>query len=119
MGHSRGQSETSAARSGSGLGHRRERSEASVMDRGRPKKRQDGTVGRSPSTKAAQIAEQKAFETLPQGVKASQSHVKFDQTELDALRMQAIGQAAKFEVLNVKDVDSLSRVSLRHHSSPC
>jgi hypothetical protein len=78
------------------------------MDRGRPKKRADGTIIKSAETKAS---EQKAFESLPQGIKATDASSLYSNAEMDMLRKQAIGQAAKFEVLNSKDVERLSRVS--------
>lgn len=51
-----------------------------------------------------------AFEHLPQGVKAAQASSKLTQTEIETLRCQAIGQVCRFEVLNSKDVEALSRV---------
>ncbi len=113
-GHSRGQSDSGGDRPAySRMGHRRELSEASIMDRGRPKKRVDGSpIKLKQSSKQSQLAaEQKAFETLPEGIKASDAQSRLEQTDIEALREQAIGQAAKFEVLNMKDVESLSRVS--------
>jgi hypothetical protein len=95
-------------------GHQRSGSDVSVMERGRPKKRSDGSPvkastsrhGRNPS------AEQKAaFVTLPSGTRATEASTKLEMNEIEVLRKQAIGQAAKFEVLCAKDVDSLSRVS--------
>jgi hypothetical protein len=80
------------------------------MDRGRPKKRPEGTTPRPSVSKVTQLAEQKAFESLPQGIKANESHARYDPTEINALRNQALGQAAKFEVLSFKDVEVLSRV---------
>jgi len=111
MGHSRGQSE-STQRSGYAMGHRRGESEASIMDRGRPKKRADGSpIKRTMSKRSASI-EQKAFESLPQGIRATNASSTLPSSEIETLRKQAIGQASRFEVLNSKDVESLSRVSL-------
>jgi len=78
------------------------------MDRGRPKKRADGSSIKSATTKAI---EQKAFITLPTGVKASDAASKFSAQDIETLRQQAQGQAAQFEVLASKDVGELSRVS--------
>jgi hypothetical protein len=78
------------------------------MDRGRPKKRADGSSIKSATTKAQ---EQRAFITLPAGVKASDASSKFSPQDIEALRKQAQGQAAQFEVLAAKDVGELSRVS--------
>lgn len=80
------------------------------MDRGRPKRRADGSmIKRKPSVHS--VEEQKAFETLPQGVKASEASSVLPETEIEALLKQAVGQASRFEVLTSKDVDALSRVS--------
>ncbi|CAD6445549.1 4f996116-5b3e-4642-89ea-7400426f01cf [Sclerotinia trifoliorum] len=117
-GHSRNQSETiptKQQRSDSfskGASHRRRESESStsIMDRGRPKKRSDGSPIKAMSSKRAPtLEEQLAFEHLPQGVKAAQASSKLTQTEMETLRCQAIGQVCRFEVLNSKDVDDLSR----------
>ncbi|KAF7870584.1 hypothetical protein EAF04_004328 [Stromatinia cepivora] len=117
-GHARNQSETISTqqqRSGSfsnSVSHRRGGSESgpSVTDRGRPKKRSDGSPIKAASSKRTPtLEEQLAFEHLPQGVKAAQASSKLTQTEMETLRCQAIGQACRFEVLNSKDVDDLSR----------
>jgi hypothetical protein len=107
--HARGQSDSSTFFALS-RGHLRGESDASIMDRGRPKKRPDGspvTLRRTPSKK---LRDQQAFEMLPRGTKATDAASKFDESEIDVLKKQAIGQAAKFEVLAVKDVEGLSRV---------
>ncbi|TVY73184.1 hypothetical protein LSUE1_G008561 [Lachnellula suecica] len=108
MGHSRGQSEVTS-RQGPSLGHRRGESEASIMDRGRPKKRADGSPMKRTMSKRSQSQEQKAFETLPHGIRATDASSKLPTSEVETLRRQAIGQASRFEVLNTKDVESLSR----------
>lgn len=77
------------------------------MDRGRPKKRADGSSIKSATTKEN---EQRAFVTLPTGIKASDASSKFSPQDIEALRQQARGQAAQFEVLDSKDVGDLSRV---------
>jgi hypothetical protein len=85
------------------------------MDRGRPKKRADGspvprtTSRRSPSASAALLEEQKAFEHLPSGHLATTASTLLPASEVETLRKQAIGQASRFQVLNAKDVDTLSR----------
>ena len=95
------------------MGHRRGESEASIMDRGRPKKRPDGSpIKRTPSKRVASSEEQKAFETLPQGYRAVDAPSLLPATEIEVLRKQAIGQASRFEVLGSKDVEALSRVYL-------
>lgn len=94
------------------------------MDRGRPKKRADGSLIKASPTKTAisrrspTSEEQLAFEHLPQGVNAAQASSKLTQTEMEALRCQAIGQVCRFEVLSAKDVDALSRVCGPPPASP-
>jgi hypothetical protein len=87
------------------------------MDRGRPKKR-TGDLSSSPLRRKPSIhsttthntpEEQKAFETLPSGIRASDVSSQMSPTEIDILRKQAIGQASRFEILNAKDVEDLSR----------
>ncbi|KAH9217734.1 Up-regulated during septation-domain-containing protein [Leptodontidium sp. 2 PMI_412] len=116
-------------------GHRRHESEsaASIMDRGRPKKRSPSEGSpvkrsnskRSPSipTSASQTQsqpsesnsprdrseEQRAFEHLPTGHSATTAHTHLALSEIAALRKQAIGQASRFQVLCTKDVEALSR----------
>ncbi|KFY23586.1 hypothetical protein V493_05768 [Pseudogymnoascus sp. VKM F-4281 (FW-2241)] len=104
--HTRGLSESSSFAVVTRPGHRRTESEASIMDRGRPKKRPDGSSIKSATTKEN---EQRAFMTLPTGVKASDASSKFSPQDIEALRQQAQGQAAQFEVLASKDVGELSR----------
>jgi hypothetical protein len=82
------------------------------MDRGRPKKRSD-----SIKSTATKNNEQKAFETLPQGIKASDALSKLSAQDIESLKRQALGQAAQFEVLNAKDVNDLSRVSFSRTST--
>lgn len=93
--------------------HRRNVSEsgstASIMDRGRPRKRNDG-IKRSAS-KTSKSAERRAFETLPKGWKVIDAAQMLEQAERAALHKQAMQQAARFEVMRKEDVDSLSRVS--------
>ncbi|TGO38353.1 hypothetical protein BHYA_0076g00040 [Botrytis hyacinthi] len=121
-GHFRNQSETFVQQPRAGtlahdVPHRRGGSESgpSIMDRGRPKKRSDGSPIKASapkllhSKKTPTSEEQMAFENLPQGVKAAQASSKLTQTEMETLRCQAIGQVCRFEVLNSKDVEALSR----------
>ncbi|KAI9647939.1 hypothetical protein NHQ30_004329 [Ciborinia camelliae] len=102
------------------ISHRRGGSEtrSSIMDRGRANSRADGSPIKTTSSKGTPSLtpeEQLAFEYLPQGVKAAQASTKLTKSEIETLRCQAIGQVSRFEVLNSKDVDTLSRVC---HSSP-
>ncbi|TGO48754.1 hypothetical protein BOTNAR_0460g00060 [Botryotinia narcissicola] len=121
-GHFRNQSETFVQQPRAGtlahnVPHRRGGSESgpSIMDRGRPKKRSDGSPIKASAPKpfhskrTPTSEEQMAFEHLPQGVKATQASSKLTQTEMETLKCQAIGQVCRFEVLNSKDVEALSR----------
>ncbi|PKS07713.1 hypothetical protein jhhlp_006321 [Lomentospora prolificans] len=101
-------------------GHRRGVSESgSIMDRGRPKKRNDvrnnngPLLKRADSKKRSQSAERRAFEQLPKGWKASEAPNALTPNEVSELYRQAVGQAARFEVLRKEDVEALSR-ELRH-----
>ncbi|KAM3075153.1 hypothetical protein ACMFMG_007393 [Clarireedia jacksonii] len=118
-GHFRNQSETVAINQQRTQGlhrtpsHRRGGSESgtSIMDRGRPKKRTDGSPIKSiPSKKVAPTSEEQlAFDYLPQGVRPTQASTKLTVQEMETLRRQALGQVTQFEVLNPRDVDALSR----------
>ncbi|KAI6082582.1 hypothetical protein F4821DRAFT_272374 [Hypoxylon rubiginosum] len=106
------------ARTGPTLLHKRGQSDSgSIMDRGRPRKRADGTpIGgghKRSASKRSLSAERRAFETLPQGWKSSEAPKNIDSTEIAYLQKQALGQALRFEVLRRDDVESLSK-ELRH-----
>ncbi|KAK8089270.1 hypothetical protein PG997_004231 [Apiospora hydei] len=108
-----------AQRSATVTSHRRNKSEsASIMDRGRPRKRSDGTpVGgglkRAASKKNKDEDQRRAFEELPQGWKPEEAATQLDQAEADYIHKQALGQVLRFEVLKRDDVESLSK-ELRH-----
>ncbi|KAI0875653.1 hypothetical protein GGS24DRAFT_282297 [Hypoxylon argillaceum] len=100
--------------SNSSLAHRRGQSDSgSIMERGRPRKRVDGTpIGgthRRTESKRSLSTERRAFETLPQGYRPSEAAKRLDQAETAHLQKQALGQAARFEVLRREDVDNLSK----------
>ncbi|KAI0472920.1 hypothetical protein GGR56DRAFT_667222 [Xylariaceae sp. FL0804] len=108
--------------SASAVSHRRNQSDsASVMERGRPRKRSDGTpiggthkrINSNRDVSADISAERKAFETLPQGWKPSEAVDSLQETEVAYLQNQARDQALRFEVLRKEDVESLSK-ELRH-----
>lgn len=95
------------------FGHRRGASEGAnaIMDRGRPKKRSET----SPTMYSASVTEsaseeRKAFEALPQSYIPAAANASMPADEINTLRKQAIGQAARFGVLSAKDVDMLSKV---------
>lgn len=54
--------------------------------------------------------------TLPQGLKAASAASTFSEADITRLHQQALGQAARFEVLAVRDVDDLSKVYLSQPS---
>lgn len=109
LGHYRGQSDTGANWSSSSL-HLGEQSEASVVNRGRPRKRSNLCPITHRQSPSRLLADRKAFETLPEGTKAIDVPQRLNKVEIEALKVQAIGQAANFEVLGMKDVESLSKV---------
>ncbi|KAM0809343.1 putative Up-regulated during septation-domain-containing protein [Seiridium cardinale] len=105
-------------RSNPAMGHRRNQSDTgSIMERGRPRKRFDGTsLGvslRRTGSKRSKSAERRAFETLPQGWKPSEAAKMMESDEVSYLQKQALGQAMRFEVLKKEQVESLSK-ELRH-----
>ncbi|KAI0134632.1 Up-regulated during septation-domain-containing protein [Xylariales sp. AK1849] len=107
-----------APRSGTAMTHRRNQSDTgSIMERGRPRKRLDGTsVGGGltrKGSKRSKSAERRAFEALPQGWKPNEATKMMEQSEVAYLQKQALGQAMRFEVLKKDDVESLSK-ELRH-----
>ncbi|KAI1400067.1 hypothetical protein F4819DRAFT_497591 [Hypoxylon fuscum] len=114
------------SRTGPSLHKRGQSESASIMDRGRPRKRSDGTpigsgfggvvVGaghKRSASKRSLSAERRAFETLPQGWKSSEAITNLELNEVVYLQKQALGQALRFEVLKKDDVESLSK-ELRH-----
>lgn len=96
------------------MSHRRNQSDTgSIMERGRPRKRVDGTsVGvplRRTASKRSKSAERRAFEILPEGWKPTEASKMIDREELAGLQKQAYGQAMRFEVLKKEHVESLSK----------
>lgn len=90
------------------------------MERGRPRKRADGTsisgkAAKRSDSRQSSSAERKAFEELPSGWKPSDARHLIEASELDHLRRQAEDQAFRFDVLRKEDVDRLSQVS---HQNP-
>ncbi|KAJ3577926.1 hypothetical protein NPX13_g2641 [Xylaria arbuscula] len=101
-------------RCSSAMAHKRGQSDSgSIMERGRPRKRTDGTLigtkHKRTESKRSLSAERRAFETLPQGFRPQDALMKLDQAETSHLQKQALGQAARFEVLRKEDVDNLSK----------
>ena len=95
--------------------HRREESEGSVLDRGRPTKRIEGVIKKKLGTRYALPED---YTTLPTGCSAFAAPFQMLQEEIEALHRQARTQAEKFEVLRYSEVKDLSRVSLWIPLSP-
>ncbi|KAG6009052.1 hypothetical protein E4U21_003383 [Claviceps maximensis] len=102
------------------LHHHRGKSESSNfgMDRGRDRKRVDIRNNSGPllesndcngHKKRAISLERRAFEELPKGCQPAEASYKLSANDLLALQKQALEQAERFEVLNVDDVDTLSK----------
>ncbi|PTB69709.1 hypothetical protein BBK36DRAFT_1165952 [Trichoderma citrinoviride] len=100
--------------------HRRFASDSqSAQHRGRTKKRSEQhkksnshpTVPHTSSgeKKRSKSAEQRAFEELPSGCRPLQAVSQMSANDLGILRQQALGQAERFEVLQVDDVERLSK----------
>ncbi|KAH6609625.1 hypothetical protein Trco_002971 [Trichoderma cornu-damae] len=108
-------SATRAEEGSRGHGHRRFASESQgIMDRGRPRKRAEPHMESSShpdndEKKRSRSAEQRAFEELPQGCRPAKAASQMGANDLAILRQQALGQAERFEVLQIEDVESLSR----------
>jgi hypothetical protein len=90
--------------------HVREGSGDSVMDRGRPPKRT-----RSPTKKGIMASGNSSpndltCDNLPTGLPANTASTSLSGEDLRRLEHQARSQAARFEVLQVKDVKALSQV---------
>lgn len=86
------------------------------MHRGRPRKRaeshQKSDSHSQPSCgekKRSKSAEQRAFEELPQGIRPAKAAAQMSANDLAILHQQALGQVERFEVLQIEDVESLSR----------
>lgn len=91
--------------------HNRNMSESSVMERGRPKRRN------SMRERSQTVSEANSVETippdawkLPNGMRVSEASRRMSIADQKLLHKQAYEQAGNFEVLNKRDVASLSRV---------
>lgn len=89
--------------------HNRNLSESSVMDRGRPVRR--GSK-RSRSRTTSEANEEPAPDNwqLPKGMRVADAARRMQEAEKKTLYKQASEQAEKFEVMNKRDVASMSRV---------
>jgi len=91
--------------------HNRNMSESSIMERGRPKRRN------SKRERSRTVSEADGPEPtpdpwkLPQGMRVPEASRRMSDGDKKLLHKQAYDQAGNFEVLNKRDVASLSRVS--------
>lgn len=98
--------------------HNRNLSESSVMDRGRPVRR-GSKRSRSRTTSEATNLDEPAPDNwqLPKGMRVADASRRMQDAEKETLYKQASAQAEKFEVMNKRDVASMSRVSsLLYHN---
>ncbi|KAL5373036.1 hypothetical protein PMIN02_012508 [Paraphaeosphaeria minitans] len=88
--------------------HNRNLSESSVMDRGRPVRR---ASKRSRSRADSEANEEPAPDNwqLPKGMRVADASRRMQKAEKETLYKQASEQADKFEVMNKRDVSSMSR----------
>jgi hypothetical protein len=90
--------------------HNRNMSESSIMERGRPKRR-NSKKERSRTVSEAPEATTPDTWKLPQGMRVPEASRRMSEPDKQLLHKQAYDQAGNFEVLNKRDVASLSRVS--------
>lgn len=96
-----------------GQSHQRLASDGSVMDRGRPRKRRNGEGSRRGKTwRKNRSPEGMGDDPLPTGFKVAEAPHRFGDEDTARLYQQALGQVARFEVIGVKDVESLSKVRI-------
>lgn len=105
----RGSPKPEARRDGT-TSHNRNMSDTSILDRGRPIKK---SIKRQRSRTCSEVNNTDVVVAdnwkLPTGMRATDASLKLDDIEKENLRRQAFNQAGKFEVLNKRDVASLSR----------
>lgn len=92
--------------------HNRNMSESSIMDRGRPMRR-NSKRERSRTVSEANNVEASTPDSwkLPNGMRVPEASRRMSDADKKLLHKQAYDQAGNFEVLNKRDVSSLSRVS--------
>ncbi|KAI9792411.1 MAG: hypothetical protein M1816_002295 [Peltula sp. TS41687] len=101
---------TSTFGAGSPIACQRGLSETPTMQRCRTVKRRDDELC-FPQSKSSttNFSRTKASQTLPTGFKSVNASSHYPEEEILRLHEQALGQATKFEVLGVKDVEGLSK----------
>lgn len=80
------------------------------MDRGRQSKRNEKGSKTGDAKSTNKSSERRAFEELPAGWRPFEAISKLNANDVMTLRKQALGQAERFEVLKVEDVEALSKV---------
>jgi len=91
--------------------HNRNLSESSVMDRGRPVRRASKRSRSRTTSEANNPVEPPADNwQLPKGMRVADASRRMPEVEKETLYKQASAQAQKFEVMNKRDVSSMSRV---------
>ncbi|KAF2114692.1 Up-regulated during septation-domain-containing protein [Lophiotrema nucula] len=90
--------------------HSRNQSDTSIMDRGRPTRRSSKRQ-RSRTESEANNPETPVQDgwKLPKGLRVAEASVRMQEADKELLHKQAQDQAEKFEVLNKRDVASMSR----------
>jgi hypothetical protein len=91
--------------------HNRNLSESSVMERGRPVRR---SSKRSRSRTASEANEEPTPDNwqLPKGMRVAEASRRMQEAEKETLYKQASQQAQKFEVMDKRNVASMSRVCI-------
>ena len=93
------------------LTHQRLPSEGSAVGRGRSARREDDELSPQSKTFSANASiKGKSVQILPCGFSAVNAPAHLAPEDVTMLREQALGQAARFEVLGVKDVARLAKV---------
>ena len=92
-------------------GHSREDSGDSIMDRGRPTKRNRSQVKGDVTSPDGISPDDSGGSTLPTGMSAKNARGKLPLQEIRKLEHQANLQAERFGILQLKDVKALSQVS--------
>ncbi|KAF2741055.1 hypothetical protein EJ04DRAFT_112880 [Polyplosphaeria fusca] len=90
--------------------HNRNQSDTSILDRGRPVRRSSKRQRSRTMSETGNVESpvQDGWK-LPKGMRVVDASVRMNETDKELLHKQALDQADKFEVLNKRDVASLSR----------
>jgi hypothetical protein len=98
----------------SATSHSRNISESSIMERGRPSRRPSKSTRNRAMSETINNPEPSTPDTwqLPQGMRVPEASRRMSDADKSLLHKQAYDQANNFEVLNRRDVASLSRVGV-------